>query len=132
MEEALEALSTVIDVTVGCNNGQLCNTTETSTCTVEFLTELGDVPLISASVSNMDSLVITEYQASKSSNDTSFQRCSPVSVCTCNDAANQLVVSSSRTAAPEKQVVDDTQITNSSNIVQEMVPRAWEIGCQAR
>lgn len=60
--EALEALSTLTDVTVTCDYGVLCNATAASTCSVEFLTELGDVPLVSASVSNVDSLSITEYQ----------------------------------------------------------------------
>lgn len=66
MEQALEALSTLINVAVKCDTGVLCNTTQPSLCTVEFLTELGDVPLISASTSNIDQLNIAEYQASSS------------------------------------------------------------------
>lgn len=65
VEAALEALSTLIDVSVGCDTGLLCNDTRPSTCTVEFLTELGDVPLISASVTSIDSLAISEYQVTK-------------------------------------------------------------------
>lgn len=62
VEAALEALSTVIDVSVSCDTGLLCNGTVTSTCALEFLTEMGDVPLVSATASNIDSLAITEYQ----------------------------------------------------------------------
>lgn len=61
----MEALSTLIDVSVSCDTGLMCNGTATSTCSVEFLTELGDVPLISSSTSNIDSLSITEYQVRK-------------------------------------------------------------------
>lgn len=60
----MEALSTLTDVGVTCDTGMLCNGTAVSTCYVEFLTELADVPLISSSVSNIDSLTVTEYQVS--------------------------------------------------------------------
>ncbi|CAM9365235.1 unnamed protein product, partial [Hapterophycus canaliculatus] len=59
-EAALEALSTLTDVAVSCDHGMLCNNTVASTCSVEFLTELGDVPLVSASFSNVDSVTVSE------------------------------------------------------------------------
>ena len=62
IEAALEALSTLTDVTVSCDTGLLCDTAAASLCTVEFLTELGDVPMISRSVSNVDSVTIAEFQ----------------------------------------------------------------------
>ncbi|CAM9423706.1 unnamed protein product [Ectocarpus sp. 12 AP-2014] len=62
VEAAFEALSTLTDVAVSCGNGALCNSTVASTCTIEFLTELGDVPLVSASVSNIDSIAVSEFQ----------------------------------------------------------------------
>lgn len=58
---ALETLSTLTNIGVECDTGLLCSTTA-STCTVEFFTELGDVPLMSASTSNIDSLDVTELQ----------------------------------------------------------------------
>lgn len=64
IEAALEALPTVTDVSVTCDFGVLCNTASATTCAVEFLTELGDVPPISASVSNVDFVFISEYQVS--------------------------------------------------------------------
>lgn len=64
VEEALEALSTLIDVSVSCDTGLLCSGATASICSVEFLTELGDVPLVSVSASNIDSIDVTEYQAS--------------------------------------------------------------------
>lgn len=63
VEAAFEALSTITDVTVSCDGAPLCGD-PASTCTVEFLTELGDVPIISHSVSNVDSVTITEFQVS--------------------------------------------------------------------
>lgn len=62
VETALEALSTLTDVSVACDYGVLCNSTVASTCSVEFLTELGDVPLISATKTNVNSVSVTEYQ----------------------------------------------------------------------
>lgn len=62
IEAALEALSTLTDVAVSCDTGFLCADGTASTCTVEFLTELGDVPMISHSVSNVDSVTIVEFQ----------------------------------------------------------------------
>lgn len=64
VEDAFEALSTITDVTVSCDGAALCGLQTASTCTVEFLTELGDVPIISHSVSNVDSVTITEFQVS--------------------------------------------------------------------
>ncbi|CAM9140099.1 unnamed protein product, partial [Discosporangium mesarthrocarpum] len=61
VETALEKLSTLIDVSVSCDTGSLCSN-NTSTCTIEFLTELGDVPLISATTSDVDSVSISEFQ----------------------------------------------------------------------
>lgn len=58
-------MSTLTDVAVSCENGALCNSTVASTCTIEFLTELGDVPLVSASVSNIDSIAVSEFQVSE-------------------------------------------------------------------
>lgn len=55
-------MSTLTDVGVTCDYGILCNATTASACTVEFFTELGDVPLISASTSSVDSIEISEYQ----------------------------------------------------------------------
>eukprot|EP00752_Nemacystus_decipiens_P007656 g6844.t1 len=64
VEAAFEALSTLTDVTVSCDTGVLCGAAAASPlCAVEFLTELGDVPMISHSVSNVDSVTITELQA---------------------------------------------------------------------
>ncbi|CAM9423451.1 unnamed protein product, partial [Choristocarpus tenellus] len=62
LEAALEDLSTLTDVSVSCDTGVFCSNT-TSTCLVEFLTELGNVPLISVSVTDVDTVDIFEYQA---------------------------------------------------------------------
>lgn len=56
-----------MDVTVSCGDtGLMCDNGDDAdhACTIEFLTELGDVPLISASTTNVDSVVITESQVS--------------------------------------------------------------------
>lgn len=76
IEDALETLPTLTDVTVSCDTGFLCDTAASSLCTVEFLTELGDVPMISYSVSNVDSVTITESQVSQNTRPGKAYGCS--------------------------------------------------------
>ena len=65
VEAAFEALTTLRDVSVACDNGVLCSSTVASTCSVEFLTELADVPLVSVSIRNVDSISVTENQVGR-------------------------------------------------------------------
>lgn len=81
VETALEALSTLTEISVACDYGVLCNSTVASTCSVEFLTELGDVPLISVTKTNVNSVIVTEYQVIRVRLSFCFHAAATISTC---------------------------------------------------